>query len=65
MRRPSQALKSPTTLTALALGAQTAKRDALDPFMGDPVRAELLIAGEMVALGQQMQVEVAEHRRKR
>ena len=29
-RRPSQPLKSPTTLTRRAFGAQTAKRDALD-----------------------------------
>ena len=39
------------------------ERDALDALMHDRVRAELLIAGEVVALDQQMQVEFAEHRR--
>ena len=41
------------------------ERDALDALMHDRVRAELLIAGEMVALDEQMQVEFAEHRPKR
>src|SRR3954452_22473944 len=38
------------------------ERYALDALMHDRVRAELLIAREMVALDQQMQVEFAEHR---
>jgi hypothetical protein len=46
--RPSHPLKSPTTLTRCALGAQTA--------MG----AELLPGPRVSALGEQVQVEVAE-----
>ena len=38
--------------------------DPLDAFMHDRMRAELAIAGEVVALDQQMDVEFAEHRRK-
>ena len=38
------------------------ERHPLDALMHDRVRAELLIAREMVALDQQMQVEFAEHR---
>src|SRR5437763_14299292 len=40
------------------------ERDALDAVMHDGMRAELLIAGEMVAFDQQMDIEFAEHRRK-
>src|SRR5712675_1711471 len=38
--------------------------DALDAVMHDRVRAELLVAGEMVAFDEQMDIELAEHRRK-
>ncbi len=46
------------------IGRPHRKGDALDPVMHDRVRAELLVAGEVIALGEQVQVEFAKHRRK-
>jgi len=57
--RPSQSLKSPTTLTRRALGAQTAKATAGHAVEGGRVRAELLVGMLMCPLGQEMSVEIA------
>ena len=65
IRRPSQSLKSPTTLTRLRVRRPHRERDSLDALMHHRVRSELPIAGEVVALDQQMNVDLAEHRRER
>ena len=63
--RPSQELKSPTTLTDRAFGAQTANAtpgDAVDlPHVRAELRVELLVA----ALAGEVQVELAERRQER
>src|SRR5579863_5981194 len=46
------------------VGRPYRKGNARDPVMHDSMSAELLVAGEMVALDQEMQVEFAEHRGK-
>src|SRR5260221_6772135 len=46
------------------VGRPYRKGDALDPVMHDRMGAELLIAGEVVAFSEEMQVELAQHRRK-
>ena len=57
-RRPSHTLKSPTTLTRFADGANTA--NAVDHhWMG----AELLVKMHMSALAEQIEVELGEDRR--
>ena len=46
------------------IGRPHRKGDALDALMRDRMRAELLVAREMIAFGEQMKVELAQHRRK-
>ena len=43
------------------VGRPYRKGDALDPVVHDRMGAELLVAGEMVTLDKEMQVEFAEH----
>ena len=62
-RRPSQPLNSPITLTRWALGAQTAKAVPATPSIVARVRAQLLVEAEMGALGQEIDVDLAQHRR--
>ena len=62
-RRPSQWLKSPTTLTRRAFGAQTAKATPSTPSIVVGMRAEPLEDAAVAALGHQIDVERAEHRR--
>ena len=54
--RPSQSLKSPTTLTRSALGAQTAK--CTPSAVADPhqVRAELVVDPGVLALREEIDV---------
>jgi hypothetical protein len=59
---PTQ-LKSPTTKTTSALGAQTVKRTPSDAIHGDHVRAQGLIGGVEIALAVQMQVEIGDEGR--
>ena len=61
-RRPSQELKSPTTETARAAGAQTANAVPATPSMLAHVRAEALVELLVAALADQVQVELAERR---
>jgi hypothetical protein len=63
LARPSQALKSPTTLTRSAFGDQTAKRIPGYALELDRVRAEDAVDVPVLALAEQMQVEIAQHRR--
>ena len=63
MRRPSQPLKSPTTLTALRIGRPDRKGHPLDAFVLDRMGAELAVAREMVAFAEQVKVELAQNRR--
>ena len=58
----SQSLKSPTTETPAALGAQTAKSVPRRPVQLGDVRAELLVGAVVGPLGEQVQVEIAEPR---
>ena len=58
--RPSHELKSPTTETARALGAQTANAVPRDALVLDDVRAELLVELLVAALAHQVQVDVAQ-----
>jgi len=58
--RPSQRLKSPTTLTRRALGARR-RSERRDAFECDQVGAEFLVSIVMAALAHQMQIELAEH----
>src|SRR5262249_9779859 len=46
----------------LRIGRPHRKGDPLDALVNDPMGAEFAIAGEMVALAQQVQIELAEHR---
>ena len=62
-RRPSQKLKSPTTLTRLAFGHEHHEGDAGDALERHRMRAELLVEMEMRAFGQQIEIEVRQHRR--
>ena len=64
-RRPSQELKSPTTLTARAAGAHTANAVPVHALMLDDVGAEPLVELLVAALADQVQVELAERRRER
>ena len=61
-RRPSQLLKSPTTLTERAFGAQTANAVPADAVDLAHVRAELLVQPLVQALGGEVDVELAERR---
>ena len=63
-RRPSQLLNGPTTLTRLAFGAQTRKATPSTPSIGPEMGAQLLVNAEMIALADQMDVHLAEQRRK-
>ena len=58
-RRPSQLLKSPTTLTRGRSGAQTANVVPATPVDLADVRAELSVELLVAALARQMQVELA------
>ena len=61
--RPSQRLKSPTTLTRRALGAQTAKctpADAVDRF---DMRAEFFVGVVMAAFAHQIKIKFGEEKR--
>ena len=58
--RPSQELKSPTTLTARAAGAQTANAVPLDALVLAHVGAEALVQLLVAALADQVQVELAD-----
>ena len=59
--RPSQPLKSPTTLTRSARSAPTRRsaRPAVAPTL-DQVRAQLLVRAMLRPLAEQVQVEVGE-----
>ena len=61
-RRPSQALKSPTTATRSAFGAQTAKRTPATPSIVMALAPSALGQLEVPAFVEQMQVELAEQR---
>ena len=61
-RRPSQPLKSPTTETRRAFGAQTAKCTPSTPSMSEQMGAELVEEPEMGALGDVVVVHRPEHR---
>ncbi len=58
--RPSQPLKSPTTLTRRALGAHTANEQPRTPSTSRRVRAEAVVEPVVVALGEEVQVEFAQ-----
>ena len=62
--RPSQAQKSPTTLTRRAFGAHTAKLTPCDAVDRPRMRAELLPELAMRAFVEEMKVDVAERREK-
>ena len=62
-RRPSQSLKSPTTLTRRAFGAHTAKATPSTPSIVARMRAEPLEDAAVAALGHEVDVDLAEHRR--
>src|SRR5260370_22948869 len=47
----------------LRVGRPDRKGNALDAIVHDDMRAELLVAGEMVAFDEQVDIEIAEHRR--
>ena len=64
-RRPSQELKSPTTLTARAAGAHTANAVPGTPSVLADVRAEHVVELLVAALADQVQVELADRRRER
>ena len=64
-RRPSQALKSPTTLTLVALGAQTAKFTPSTPSIVAELRPELVVALPVPAFVQQVEVVVGQQVGKR
>ena len=55
-------MKSPTTVTRVALGAQTAKRTPLTPSTVIGLRAEAMRQFEMPAFVEQMKIDVAEQR---
>ena len=59
--RPFQRLKSPTTLTRSAFGAHTAKYVPVDFADGQRMRAELLEGAIVIALAEQVQIELAHH----
>ncbi len=61
-RRPSQSLKSPTTLTRRAFGAQTAKATPATPSIVRHVRAEHLPKTQMRAFGDEVRVHFTENR---
>ena len=61
--RPSQRLNEPTTLTRSAFGAQTAKRVPVEPVERRHVRTELVIDPLVIALAEQVQVELGQLRR--
>ena len=61
-RRPSQSLKSPTTETRCALGAQTAKCTPSTPSWCIEMGAERSIEPQMRALDEQVIVDRTEHR---
>ena len=61
--RPSQRLKSPTTLTRSAFGAQTAKRVAADAVALLEVAAQRAPGLAQAALVEQIQIMPAQHRR--
>ena len=63
-RRPSQQLKSPTTLTRRAFGAQTTKATPCDAFHLHRMSAELVVEREVVAFAEQVEIELGEHGRK-
>jgi len=60
-RRPSHPLKSPTTLTRLALGAHTAKTTPGTPARRREVRAQPLPAALVGPLAEEVEVELPEH----
>jgi hypothetical protein len=62
-RRPSQRLNGPTTLTRSAFGAHTAKRVPSSPSRVTGMRAELVVDAVVIALAEQVQVEVRQLRR--
>ena len=62
-RRPSQPLKSPTTETRRAFGAQTRNAMPATPSSSIGMGAELLVQPQMIALGDQIDVQLAEDRR--
>ena len=63
--RPSQRLKSPTTLTPRALGAHTANDTPRMPRHLAHVRAELVVGAIVLLLAPQMKIEIAERRHER
>ena len=63
MRRPSQRSKSPTIRTLRAFGAQTAKLTPVDALVRARMGAEHVVQPLVRALGDQVQVDVAERRR--
>ena len=63
-RRPSQKLKSPTTLTRLAVGREHREGDAGHAVEHHRMRAELLVEMQMRAFAQQVEIEIGQDRRK-
>ena len=64
-RRPSQELKSPTTLTARAAGAHTANEVPATPSMLGRMGAEPLVELLVATLADEVQIELAERRQER
>ena len=64
-RRPSQSLKSPTTLTLVALGAQTAKFTPSTPSIVAQLGAEPVVTLPVRPFAQQVQVVVRQQMGKR
>ena len=62
-RRPSQPLKSPTTLTLVGVGGPDGEVHAGDAVDGPQVGAELLVALPVRAFAEQVQVVVGQQRR--
>ena len=63
--RPSQRLKSPTTLTPRALGAHTANDTPRMPGDLAQMCAELVVGAVVLLLAPQMKIEVAQRRQER
>ena len=59
-QRPSQPLKSPTTLTRWAFGAQTAKCTPSEAPIRIGMGAELLVNAGVIALAEKIQIEIAD-----
>jgi len=58
-RRPSQSLKSPTTATLRALGAQTAKLTPSTPSIETELGAEFIVDAVLVTLAEKVEIGFA------